>query len=127
MTGSNIKLSSRLKRERIGWRQLHYDEPQWIREVIQETWEYQKTRWLARSETLHGKEIITSQATKDALLARIHALYSHEAHILVQDRHSFNKPLDKWPTRSANYMKQWLCVSSAPFIKGVLPSLLNCT
>eukprot|EP00978_Attheya_sp_CCMP212_P011912 scaffold29619_cov63-Attheya_sp.AAC.7 len=56
--------------ERIGWRQLHYGryvlewdqcqrrfitvttgnpvtgEPQWIREVIQETWKYQKTRWI---------------------------------------------------------------------------------
>jgi hypothetical protein len=79
--------------EQIGWRQLHYGqyvlewdqyqrqfitfttgkpvtgEPQWIRDVIQETWKYPKTRWIARSETLHGKGILTSQATKDALFA----------------------------------------------------------
>eukprot|EP00978_Attheya_sp_CCMP212_P032187 scaffold124289_cov63-Attheya_sp.AAC.5 len=79
--------------ERIEWRQLHYcryvlewdqcqrifitfttgnpvtGEPQWIREVIQETWKYQKTRWIARSKALHGKRILTSQATKYALFA----------------------------------------------------------
>jgi hypothetical protein len=129
--------------ERIGWRQLHYGryvlewdqcqrrfltitkgnpvtgEPQWIREVIQATWRYQKNRWLARSETLHGKGILTSQATKDAYFARITALYSHEAHILVQDRHPFNTPLEEWPSKSATYMKQWLGVN-APFIKRCL-------
>eukprot|EP00978_Attheya_sp_CCMP212_P040952 scaffold229191_cov71-Attheya_sp.AAC.1 len=94
-------------------------EPQWIREVIQETWKYQKTRWIARSETLHSKGILTSQATKDALFARISALYSHEASILVQDRQPFNTPLDEWPTRSVNYMKQCLSVN-APFIKRCL-------
>eukprot|EP00978_Attheya_sp_CCMP212_P031020 scaffold115913_cov68-Attheya_sp.AAC.6 len=80
-------------------------EPQWIQEVIQETWKYQKTRWLVtRSETLDGKGTLTSQATKDALLARIHALYSHEEIILVQDCHPLNTPLDQWPKRSANYI-----------------------
>jgi hypothetical protein len=73
----------------------------------------------AQSETLYGKGILTSQATKEALFAQISALYSHEAHILVQDYHPFNTPIDEWLTRSENYMKQWLCIN-APFIKRCL-------
>jgi hypothetical protein len=129
--------------ERIGWKQLHYGryvlewdrcqrsyilattgdevtgEPQWIRAVIQETWKYQKTRWIARNETLHGKGTLTSQATKDALIDRITALYQHEEKLLVQDRHPFNTPINEWPKRSASYMKEWLMVS-APFIRRCL-------
>jgi hypothetical protein len=129
--------------EKVGWKQLNYGryvlewdrcqrryilattgeevtgEPQWIRAVIQETWKYQKSRWLARSETLHGKGTLTSQATKDALIARITALYEHEEKLLVQDRHPFNIPIDEWNTRSASYMKEWLMVS-APFIRRCL-------
>jgi hypothetical protein len=59
-------------------------EPQWIRAMMQETWKYQKTRWrIARNKTLRGKGTLLSQATKDALIARITALYGHEELLLV--------------------------------------------
>eukprot|EP00978_Attheya_sp_CCMP212_P007520 scaffold17425_cov59-Attheya_sp.AAC.1 len=44
-------------------------EPKWIRNVIRETWKYQKAMWLARNEELHGLSNgpNSSEATKLAL------------------------------------------------------------
>jgi hypothetical protein len=96
-------------------------EPKWIRQVIRETWKYQKERWLARNEQLHGptKGQQTSVATKAALLTRISSLYQHEFDVLTQDRFPFAIDLEDWQHKTAASMKQWLR-SNTPFIRNCL-------
>ena len=79
---------------------------------------YFKTRWMTRNEILHGKDRknLTSAVTKNALLARITALYTHEENVLVQDRFPFATPIEEWPDKTTPQMKQWLR-SNQPHIK----------
>jgi hypothetical protein len=96
-------------------------EPKWIRNVIRETWAYQKARWLARNEELHGpsNNRASSAATKLALLTRIQALYKHEMDLLVQDRFPFDTEIADWEHKTATAMKQWIA-RNTPFIKHAL-------
>jgi hypothetical protein len=96
-------------------------EPKWIRNVIRATWKYQKARWLARNEELHGKGTGTnsSESTKLALLTRIKTLYSHESTLLVQDRFPFNIDIEDWEHKTGTAMQQWI-TRNTPFIKHAL-------
>eukprot|EP00978_Attheya_sp_CCMP212_P037102 scaffold172824_cov47-Attheya_sp.AAC.2 len=96
-------------------------EPKWIRNVIRETWAYQKARWLARNEELHGpsNNRASSAATKLALLTRIQALYKHEMDLLVQDHFPFDTEIADWEHKTATAMKQWIA-RNTPFIKYAL-------
>ena len=93
-------------------------EPKWIRAIMRTTLAYFKTRWITRNEILHGKDRknLTSAVTKNALLARITALYTHEENVLVQDRFPFATPIEEWPDKTTPQMKQWLR-SNQPHIK----------
>jgi hypothetical protein len=96
-------------------------EPKWIRNIIRETWKYQKARWLARNEELYGPGTgrDSSEATKLALLTRIKTLYSHELTLLVQDRIHFNIDIEDWEHKTGTAMQQWL-TRNTPFIKHAL-------
>jgi hypothetical protein len=96
-------------------------EPKWIRNIIRETWRYQKARWKSRNEELHGTTTgkSSSAATKLALYTRIKALYSHEMTLLVQDRTPFNIEIADWEHKSGAAMRQWLA-HNTPHIKHAL-------
>jgi hypothetical protein len=96
-------------------------EPKWIRQIIREAWKYQNERWKARNEQLHGPSNgrKTSEATKEALLIRIKALYQHEFNVLAQDRFPFVIDIADWKNKTATAMKHWL-QSNTPYIKQCL-------
>ena len=96
-------------------------EPKWIRNVIRETWKYQKARWSARNEELHGTSNgpNSSAATKLALLTRIRTLYTHEMTLLQQDRVPFNIEIEDWEHKTCSAMQQWL-TRNTPFIRHAL-------
>ena len=79
---------------------------------------HDKSRWITRNEILHSKDWknLANAVTKDALLARIGALYTHEENVLVQDRFPFATPIEEWPDKTTPQMKQWLR-SNQPHIK----------
>ena len=86
----------------------------WQNTIIQCLWNHAHLRWNARNSLLHDCNNVYD-ATKENLMARITAAYSHQPKLLPQDHTPFKRSLDEWRTMPVSTMKMWL-LRELPYI-----------
>jgi len=78
----------------------------WLNKITQKLWDHAHLRWTARNTALHGKT--ANNTTKENLIARIRAAYTHQEKMLVQDHHPFQRSIEEWERQPASAMQLWL-------------------
>eukprot|EP00957_Ditylum_brightwellii_P102146 7786861-Ditylum_brightwellii.AAC.1 len=114
----------RWKQLYIGWWSIHWDcyqqcfnnhskiesnrEPVWIGQIIRSMWTHAHLRQKVWNSYQHNNKYLRYNATKEALLYSIYAVYAHQHKLLEQDQFPFAIPLKQWSQKPASNMKLWL-------------------